>query len=100
MKCCEYGPWHLTRYVSSTVVEYSTTNRTIVSSDLSSGLYYKHTKIINFASSIVHKLKALLTDDARVIIYDHHVFMVQATVVTRHQEKMANKRIFCSFVQL
>jgi hypothetical protein len=35
--------------------------------------------IINYASCIVIKLKALLTDDARVIIYDHHVFIVQAT---------------------
>jgi hypothetical protein len=37
--------------------------------------------IINYASSIVNKLKALLTDDARVVIYDHHVFIVQATDV-------------------
>ncbi len=38
--------------------------------------------IINYASSIVNKLEALLTDDARVIIYDRHVFIVQATVIT------------------
>ncbi len=44
-----------------------------------SGLYYKHTMIVNYASSIINKLEALLTDDARVIIYDHHVFIVQAT---------------------
>jgi hypothetical protein len=37
--------------------------------------------IVNYASSIVNKLDALLTDDARVIIYDHHVFIVQATGV-------------------
>ncbi len=43
------------------------------------GLYYKHMTIVNYASSIVNKLKALLTDDARVIIYDRHVFIVQAT---------------------
>jgi hypothetical protein len=35
--------------------------------------------IVNYASSIVNKLEALLTDDARVIIYDHHLFIVQAT---------------------
>jgi hypothetical protein len=35
--------------------------------------------IINYASSVVNKLKALLTDDARVIIYDRHVFIAQAT---------------------
>ncbi len=41
-----------------------------------SDLYYKHMMIINSASSVVNKLKALLTDDARVIIYDRHVFIV------------------------
>jgi hypothetical protein len=35
--------------------------------------------IVNYASSIVIKIKALLTDDARVVIYDCHVFIVQAT---------------------
>jgi hypothetical protein len=35
--------------------------------------------IVNYASSIVNKLGALLTDNARVLIYDHHVFIVQAT---------------------
>jgi hypothetical protein len=44
-----------------------------------SGLYYKHMMTVNYASSIVIKLEALLTEDARVIIYDHHVFIVQAT---------------------
>jgi hypothetical protein len=44
-----------------------------------SGLYYKHTMIVNNASSIVNKLAALLTEDARVVIYDRHVFIVQAT---------------------
>ncbi len=44
------------------------------------GLYYKHTTIINYASSIVNKLKALLTGDAIVVIYNSHVFIVQATV--------------------
>jgi hypothetical protein len=45
----------------------------------SCGLYYKHTMIANCASSSINKLEALLTDDARVIIYDRHVFVVQAT---------------------
>ncbi len=35
--------------------------------------------IVTYASSIVNKLKALLIDDARVVIYDRHVFIVQAT---------------------
>ncbi len=44
-----------------------------------SGPYYKHMTIVNYASSIDNMLEALLTDDARVIIYDCHVFIVQAT---------------------
>jgi hypothetical protein len=35
--------------------------------------------IVNYASSIVNKLEALLTDDTRVIIYNRHVFIVQAS---------------------
>ncbi len=44
-----------------------------------SGLYYKPMTIINDDSRVVNKLKASLTDDARVVIYDHHMFVVQAT---------------------
>ncbi len=46
---------------------------------LTSGLNYKHTTIVNYASSVVNKLEAMLTDDAKVIIYNHRVFIVQAT---------------------
>ncbi len=46
---------------------------------LSNGLYYKHVMIVNFASSGINKLKASLNDDARVIIYNCHLFIVQAT---------------------
>jgi hypothetical protein len=35
--------------------------------------------IVNYTSSVVNKLEALLTDNARVIIYDRHVFIVQVT---------------------
>jgi hypothetical protein len=34
--------------------------------------------IVNDDSSIINKLEASLTDDARVVIYDHHMFIVQA----------------------
>ncbi len=34
--------------------------------------------IVKYTSSVVNKLEALLTDDARVVIYDRHVFIVQA----------------------
>ncbi len=43
------------------------------------GLYYKHVTVKNYASSGVSKLKASLNDDARVVIYDPHMFIVQAT---------------------
>jgi hypothetical protein len=46
------------------------------------GLYYKHVTIVNDASSGVNKLKASLNDNARVIIYDRHMFIVQATGAT------------------
>jgi hypothetical protein len=39
-------------------------------------LYYKHITIVYYASSIVNKLGGLL---ARVVIYDRHMFTVQAT---------------------
>ena len=35
--------------------------------------------IINDDSGVINKLEASLTDDARVIIYDCHMFIVQAT---------------------
>jgi hypothetical protein len=35
--------------------------------------------IINDDSKVVNKLEASLTDDARVVIYDRHMFIVQAT---------------------
>ncbi len=35
--------------------------------------------IVNDDSRVVNKLETSLTDDARVIIYDHHMFIVQAT---------------------
>ncbi len=44
-----------------------------------SGLYYKLMTIINDDSRVINKLEASLTDDARVIIYDRHMFIVQAT---------------------
>jgi hypothetical protein len=43
-----------------------------------SGLYYKHITIVNDDTSIVNKLGASLTDDTRVVIYDHHMFIEQA----------------------
>jgi hypothetical protein len=43
------------------------------------GLYNKHITIVNDNSSIGNTFEASLTDEARVIIYDRHMFIVQAT---------------------
>jgi hypothetical protein len=47
--------------------------------DKASGLYYKPMTIVNDDSRVINKLEASLTDEARVIIYNHHMFIVQAT---------------------
>ncbi len=44
--------------------------------DLICGLYYKPMTIVNDDSMVISKLETLLTDDARVIIYGHHMFIV------------------------
>jgi hypothetical protein len=46
-----------------------------------SGLYYKLITIINDDSSVINKLETSLIDDARVVIYIHHMFIAQATGV-------------------
>ncbi len=43
------------------------------------GLYYKPMTIVNNDSRVVNKLDTSLTDKARVVIYDCHMFIVQAT---------------------
>jgi hypothetical protein len=43
------------------------------------GLYYKPMTIVNDDSRVVNKLKISLTDDARVVIYNCHMFIVLAT---------------------
>ncbi len=45
-------------------------------------LYYKPITIINDDSSITNYLETSLIDDARVIIYDCHMFIVQAPGLT------------------
>jgi hypothetical protein len=43
------------------------------------GLYYKPMKIVNDDSRVINKLETSLTDDTIVVIYDRHMFIVQAT---------------------
>ncbi len=52
MKCCEYDSW---------------------------SLYHKPITIINDNSRVTNKLETSLTDNARVLIYNCHMFIVQAT---------------------
>jgi hypothetical protein len=64
--------------------------------------------IINYASSGVIKLKASLKDNARVIIYDRHMFIVQATVQSFHlkrkflqsQNRVCHKTFLQNFCKL
>jgi hypothetical protein len=46
-----------------------------------SGLYYKPMMIVNDNSRVVNKLETSLIDDLRVITYDRHRFIIQATAV-------------------
>jgi hypothetical protein len=39
--------------------------------------------IVNDESSVVNKLETSLNDDVRTVIYDHHMFIVQATDVSK-----------------
>jgi hypothetical protein len=42
--------------------------------------------IVNDDCRVVNKLETLLTDDARVVIYDRHMFIVQATGLKKFSE--------------
>ncbi len=44
-----------------------------------SGLYCKPMTIVNSNSRVVNRLETSLTDDAKVVIYDRHMYIVQAT---------------------
>ncbi len=44
------------------------------------GLYYKPMTIVNDDSRVINKLETSLTDDARVVIYDCHMFMYRPLV--------------------
>ncbi len=44
-----------------------------------SGLYYKHVTIVNDDPSVISKWSFKLIDEPRVIIYDRHRFIIQAT---------------------
>ncbi len=56
--------------------------------------------IANVDSRVITKLEISLTDDARVVIYDRHMFIVQATVSFRVQCFLKKCFIIfnCSFI--
>ncbi len=68
-------------------------------------LYYKEIMIITDNSSIIKKFVASLTDAAKVVIYNCHMFMVQATgdvialkmLVSLSSMQLRNK-LECSFM--
>ncbi len=75
--------WTLNLSVMSWVFYHCATNSLTLfdstSASTTSGLYYKHTTIVNYASSVVSEQIFQFIDDAWVVIYDRHVFIVQAT---------------------
>jgi hypothetical protein len=52
------------------------------------GLYYNPITIINDDSRVINKLETSLTDDARVSIYNHNMFIVQATDVCKQNNHL------------
>jgi hypothetical protein len=52
--------------------------------------------IVNDDSSIINKLETSLVNDARVVIYNHHMFIVQATGVNvlKHLFFVTNAKVF------
>ncbi len=77
---CKVYFWWLPNY-------YSRIQQTLLSQKYSikkyykafSGLHYKRTMILNEDSRVVNKLETSFNDEARVIIYDRHMFIVQST---------------------
>ncbi len=52
--------------------------------------------IVNADYRVVNKLEASLADDARVIIYDRHMFIVQATELNKNVFKHLTISFSCS----
>jgi hypothetical protein len=63
---------------------------------MSCGLYYKSMMIVNDDSSVITKLETSLTDDARVVIYDRHMFIVHATECSQSRGTKVQQPLLCS----
>jgi hypothetical protein len=64
------------------------------------GLYYKHVTTVNDDSSITNKGIFQLIGNARVVIYDHNRFIIQATGHSSARNKLEHlsQTRFCNFV--
>ena len=62
---------------------------------MSSGLYYKPMMIINDNSRVITKFETSLTDDARVVIYDHHMFIVQVSISPTFYKQLFHTKVLC-----
>jgi hypothetical protein len=51
--------------------------------------------IVNDDSRVVTELETSLTDDSKVIIYDHHMFIVQATDQRKSVKSFLNSLTHC-----
>ncbi len=63
------------------------------------GLYYKHITIINDDSIIINMWDMSYTDDARVIIYNRNMFILQATDFFNETIETINKHELTNTVQ-
>ncbi len=52
-------------------------------------MYYKHITIVNDDTNIINKFEASLTEDTRVVIYNRHMFIVQAIAQGKYKETTA-----------
>ena len=58
------------------------------------GLYYRPKAIVNDDSRVINKLKTSLTDDARVVSYNHHMSIVQATAHWLRVSEMKGRKVY------
>ncbi len=66
------------RLVAYTIMCSTRVRSILVHKYQTSGLYYKPMTIVNDDSRVINQLENSLTDDYRVVIYNHHKFTVQA----------------------
>ncbi len=64
---------------------------------LTNGLHYKHVTIVNDDSSIISKWSFKLVDNPRVVIYDHHRFIIQATSPQKVKQKLVSNIMLCTY---